>query len=128
MIFNLEEICLELRQIACPKQAGRVDEKWRKNFRVSVLARVHVEKKIDQGALQTGAGSPIYSEAGAGDLRGALQIEDMQIGPQIPVGLRFEIKLSGLAPAMDLDVVVRTASNRNRFVRNIRDSGQQRAE
>ena len=52
---DLEQVCLELRQVARALQRGRIHEKRRIDLGEAVLARVQVEHEVDQGAAQPGA-------------------------------------------------------------------------
>ena len=73
----------------------------RQHFGIAVLARMHVEHEVDEGALQFGAHVPIEREARAGNFGGAFQVEDAQVLAQVPVGLGFEIERGRRAPAAD---------------------------
>src|SRR6185437_10554603 len=60
---DLEEILLELRQIAGPAQRLAVDEKRRLDLAISVLARVEVEHEVDERPRQARARSAQHGEA-----------------------------------------------------------------
>ena len=65
-------------------------------------------------ALEGGAHPPQHREAGAGDLGGALEVEDAERRPQVPVRLGLEVEATRLAPG-PLDAVrglVRTHRHR----------------
>ena len=51
-VLNLEQIVLELGQLAGAKQAGGIDQERRQHFGVAVLARVNVQQEVDQRPLQ----------------------------------------------------------------------------
>ncbi len=127
-VLDLEQIVLELGKLPGAEQAGRVDQERRQHFGIAVLARVNVQHEVDQRAFQPGADAPIDGKPRAGDFGGALQIQNLQLGPEIPMRLGLKIELARLAPAADFDVVVRALAHRHGFVRNIRNAGHQIAE
>ena len=90
-----------------------------------MLPRVRIEHEIDQRALELRSEAPVHGKPRAGDFSGALEIQNPQIGTEFPVGLRSEIELAGLAAAPDLDIFLRATTHRNRFVRQVRNPGQQ---
>ncbi len=98
LALALEQVFLELGQLAGAEQAAGVHHEGRQHFGVAVLAGVHVEHEVDERALQFGPQVPVEREAGAGDFGGALQVEDAQILAQVPVRLGFEIELGRLRP------------------------------
>ena len=61
------------------------------------------------------------------DFRGALEIQDAEIGAQIPMGLGRERKLGQRAPAAHFDVVFRAPAGGHGSVRRIGNTGQQLA-
>ena len=65
-----------------------------------------------------------HGEAGAGDLRAALEIEDSERRAEIPVRLRLEVEPSRLTDPPHLGVVVGTAADGNGRMWNI-GNGQQ---
>ena len=93
-----------------------------------MLARVDVQKKVDERPLQTRAHAPINGEPRAGDLGGALQIQDLELRAQIPMRFGREIELAGLAPAANFDVVVSAFADGHGLVRDVGDAGHQIAE
>ena len=60
-------------------------------------------------------------EAGAGDFRRGLRVEDAEVGADVPVGFRFEAEVFRLAPAADLNVLGVIFADRDGLVRNVRD-------
>ena len=60
--------------------------------RVAVLARVQVEHEVDQRAREPRAGAAQHREPRAGDLRAALEVDDAERRPEIPVRLRLEVE------------------------------------
>ncbi len=93
-----------------------------------MLAGVNVQKEIDERPLQSRADAPVNRKPRAGDLGGALQIQDLQLRAQIPMRLGFEIELARLAPAAHFDVVVRALAHRHGLVRDVGDAGHQIAK
>ena len=93
-----------------------------------MLAGVHVEHEIDERALQLRAQVPVESETGARDFGGALEIQDAELRPEVPVRLGLEIERRGLAPAANLDIIGLALPDRNGLVRNVGDAGQQLPE
>ena len=64
-------------------------------FFAVALADVQVEHPGDQGALQARAGPAEHVEARAGDLDALLEVEDAQLGAQVPVGQGSEVEFFG---------------------------------
>ena len=124
-VLALEQILGELGKLAGAVEAGGVHQEGRQHFGIAVLARVDVEHEVDQRAFQLRAQAPVEGEARAGDLGGALEIEDAEFGAEIPVRLGLEIELRGLAPAAHFDVVGFGAAHRHGFVRDVGNAGEQ---
>jgi len=93
-----------------------------------MLACMNIEHEIHECAFELRTHSPIDGKSRAGDFRRAFHIEDLQFGAQIPMRLRWKSEIPRLAPAADLDVVLRAAAHWNRFMRDVGDPGQQRPE
>ncbi len=87
-----------------------------------------IQKEIYQRALELRAHAPIDGESRARDFGGALQVENVQLGTQVPVSLGFEIELRGLPPAPDLDIVRRGLSHWHGLVGDVGNARQQTAE
>ena len=98
-LSHLEQILLELRQLPGAVEARRVDHERRQHFGIAVLARVHVEHEVDQRALQLRAQAPVHREPRAGDLGRALQIEDAELRPQVPVRLWVRNRTRAACPS-----------------------------
>ena len=64
-----------------------------------------IEHKVDQGSLQSCAESFVYGESRTGQLSGSVEVENVQIGADIPVGSVFEIESPRFPPFSDLHVV-----------------------
>src|SRR5262245_25708273 len=94
---DLEEVLLELRQLAGAGQRRGVRHKRRLDFAVAMLTRVQIEHEVDERAGEARARAAQHREARAGELRAALEIDDTERRPQIPVGLRLEVEGAKLA-------------------------------
>ena len=121
----LEKILLELGQLSGAVKAGRVHQERRQHFGITVFAGVRVEHEIDQRALQLRAHAPVERETGAGNLGGALEIEDAQFGAEVPVRFGLEIELRRIAHAAHFQIVVGILAHRHGIVRHVGNSGQQ---
>ena len=109
-----EQVFFELRELARAEGGLGVDEKRRQHLRVARLARVQSEHEVDQRALEPRAGSELDRESGAGDLRGAREVEDAEAFADLPVRLRLEGEVPWLSPFPFFSVrgFVGTAGNR----------------
>ena len=117
---RLEEVGLELRQLAGAEERVGVDEERRQDFGVALLLDVDVEDELDEGARQPRGGSAQHREPRAGDLRAALEVEDSEGRPEVPVRLRREVELPRRSPGA-LDAIRRlVAAARHRRVRGVR--------
>src|SRR6476661_8442506 len=124
-VFNLEEIGCEFGQLARTRERGGVDQKRGKNFRVTVLPRMDIEKEIGQRAFEPGAPAFINGKTRAGNLTGRSQIQDPCAFTHFPMGLRLETKFRGRAPAADFPVVLGASADRYRGVRKVRNGEKQ---
>jgi seryl-tRNA synthetase len=64
-----------------------------------VAPGVEVEHEGDQRPLERRPRPAEHREAAAGDLGGALEVEDLKLGPEVPVGLGLEAEGRRLTPA-----------------------------
>ena len=80
---------------------------------------MRVKEEVDEGALQAGTGATENGEAAAGELVAALEVENVQIGTQIPVRLKVEVELARGAPATTLDVLVFVLAKRGGLARDV---------
>ena len=126
--FELEEILFELGQLAGAEKAGGVHHERRQNFRVTVLAGMHIEHEVGERPLQLRADSGVHGKARAGDLGGALEIQNPQRRAQIPMRLGREIELARLAPAADFLIVGGASAHRDARVRNVGNQAQHLAQ
>ena len=96
---DLEQILLELRQVARAGERRAVDEERRLDLAVAVLARVQVEHEVDERAREPRAGAEQHREARARHARRALEVENAERGAELPVRLRREVERRRRAPA-----------------------------
>ena len=89
---GLEQVVLEFRQLPGAAHRLGVDQKWRINLGVAVLAGVQIEHEGDQRALEPRAEPPQHRETRAADLGRALEVQNAQRGAELPVRLRLEIE------------------------------------
>ena len=123
---DLEQVLLELGQVAGAGERGAIDQERRLDFRVPVLARVQVEHEADERAGQACAGAQQQGEPGAGHPHRPLEVDDAERRSEVPMRLRFEVELAGRSPASDLDVVVGALAHRDALVRRVGQREQQR--
>jgi hypothetical protein len=114
----------EFRQLPRAVHRFGIHQVRGQNFRVAVFAGVQVEHEIRQDSLQPGSQAPVHREAGAGKFGGALEIEHAQFFSQVPMRLGREIKFRRRAPAAHFNVIFRSFANRNAFVRQIGNAGE----
>src|SRR5258708_31436374 len=124
-VLDFEEIGGEFRQLPCAHERRSVDQKWWENFRVAVLARVHVQEKVCKRALQPRAPASVNGKSRAGNLGSCGQIENARALADFPVRLRLKIKFLRFTPAPHFCVVGSARANRNRRMRNVRNSQQE---
>ncbi len=123
---NLEQILLELGQLAGAGQRRRVRHERRLDLDVLVFARVKVEHEVDERAREARAGAAEHGESRAGNARGALEIQNAERRAQVPVRQRREIECARLAMAADFGIVVGALPHRHARVREIRQLQQRR--
>ena len=111
-------VVLELGQLTRAKHGLTLDDDRRPPL-LKATARVRVQEEVDKGALQAGAGATENGEAAAGELVAALEVEDVQIGAQIPVRLKVEVELARGAPTTALNVLVLVLAVRRGLARNV---------
>ena len=120
--FQLEHILSELRQLAGTNHAVTGNDYRSQHFGVALLLSVKIHHEVDAGTLKAGTEALVEGEAGTGNFGGTLSIEDVQLSTDIPVVLRLEIKLTRLAPALTLRVVVFIDTDGNILSRHIGDA------
>ena len=102
---NLEQVGLELRQVARALQRRPIDHERRLHLQVPVLPRVQIEHELDQRARQPRARAQQHREPRARHAGRPLEIENPQRGPDVPVRLRHEVERRRIAVPADLQVV-----------------------
>ena len=125
---GVEEVLLELRQLARARERGGVGERRHPPLLVAA-GGVLIQHEGDERALETGAGAAEHVEAALGQLHAALEIDDVQGRPQIPMGLRLEAlggEIAGRAPAAHLGIVVLVLAHRRGGVHHIRNGEHER--
>ncbi len=90
-----------------------------------MLVGVQVQHEVDQRALELRAGPHQDRESRAGDLGGALEINDAELGTEIPVRFRLEVEAAGIAPGAHDLVVGRALPHRHAAVRDVRQRLEQ---
>ena len=94
--LKLEKVFLEFGQLASAEKTGGIDHEGWQDFRISVLARVHIQHEIGERPFQLGAHSRVDGKARAGDFGGALEIQNSERRAQVPMRLGFEIEWRGV--------------------------------
>ena len=90
--FDLEEVLLELGELAGARHDVPVDHEGGEYLPVAVLVDVQIEHKVDQGALQPGPEVFVQGKPGPCQLGTPLKIEDIERLADIPVGLGLKGK------------------------------------
>src|SRR4051812_44830154 len=102
---DLEQVLLELRELAGTLQRLAVGEKRRLDLAIAMLARVQIEHEVDQRARQPCAGAAQYGEARAREPHTTLEVENAERRSEIPVRYRREIERPRRAVTPHFDVV-----------------------
>ena len=77
-VVAVEEVFGELGELAGAEEGLRVDHVGRQDFGVAVFAGVEVEHEVGEGAFEARSLAEVDDEAGAGDLCGAVEVEDAE--------------------------------------------------
>src|ERR1700719_1517028 len=120
-VLNLEEIGGKFWQLAGRQQRGAVHEEGRKDFRVPVLACVHIEEEIRQGAFEPRTPTFVNGEASSGNFCSCLQIENPGALTHFPMRLRREVEFRRGAPPPNFHIVLGAVPDRDTRVRKIRN-------
>src|SRR5262249_7952556 len=110
---DLEEIRLELGQVAGAGQRRCVRQKGWLDFGVAMLPSVEIEHEVDEGSRETGTWTRKHRESRPSDLGPALEVDDPQRGTKVPMRLRRERELPRTSDATDFLVVRGAPSHRN---------------
>src|SRR5260370_33343110 len=86
-IGEFEEIVFEFRQLTRRAKRVGVDDGRRNDFFVAASS-VLIEEEVDERAIEARAGTEDQGETRTRDFRRALEVEDAEGGPQVPVRLR----------------------------------------
>ena len=111
-------VVLELGQLPRTEHGLTLDDDGRPPL-LEATTRVRVQEEVDEGALKTGAGATENGKTAAGELVAALEVEDVQIGAQIPVRLKVEVELARGAPTTALNVLVLVLAVRRGLARDV---------
>ena len=120
LLRDVEHVLFKFRKLSGSRHRHSVHHERRKDLCVSVLLRMQVEHEVDDRSLQACSQSLVDRESGAGDLGGSLEIEDVQILSDIPVGLLFKIKYTRFAPFPEFHVVAVVEAFLHVLVRGVR--------
>src|SRR5690625_4380047 len=90
---------------------------------VAVLAAVHIEHELDQGAVQPGNVTTEYGEACAGEVCSSDTVHATDGLTQLDVIPHVEIEHRRFAPAPNLDIVIFIGAIRHGWMRYIRQAG-----
>ncbi len=74
----MEEVLGELGELAGAEEGLGIDHEGRQNLGVAVLGGVEVEHEVDERAFEARALPIVDGEARAGDLGGAVEVEDAE--------------------------------------------------
>ena len=108
---GLEEVLFELGQLAGAGEGVLVSQGGDPELGGAAV-QVDVEHVVDEGALEAGTLALQHREAAVGQLDAALEVDDAQLGAEVPVRLEVEVELAGGAPAADLGVVIFAGAHR----------------
>src|SRR6185436_17491863 len=111
LVLQRVHVLLELRQLRRSRHAGAIDDDRDPGFLVSVLASVEVEHKVHQRPHEGCALIAEYDEPRSADLGAALEIDDAESSPNLPMRLDARA-FTGSAPC-PYDGVVFFAAGRH---------------
>ena len=125
-LVRLEELLLELGQLAGAQHRVGIHEMRQPQLRVAVLARLHIQHELGDGALEPRQRAPHDREARLRQLRGTVHVEQAEAGADGLVRPGLEVEPARRAPAANLDVLLVALAGRHRWVREVRDLDEQR--
>ena len=102
-----------------PDHAFAAHEIGRGDLGITVMFGVEIEQVVDQRALEPGALPAKNDKAAAGNFRGRLEINQTKLRADIPMRLRFEIKLRRLADDSFDAIIGRAGTDRDRLVDDV---------
>ena len=85
-----------------------------------MLFLVQVHHEIDQCAFQACAKAAVKDETAASHFGGAFEIDDVQIGAEVPMWFYFKSEFRLVAPCPDFYVVIFRIADRYAVMRNVR--------
>ena len=123
---NVIRIIFELRQLARTEH-GLALHNYRRPPFFEAAAHVRVDEVVDQSALKTSSRATKNREAAAGKLVAAIEIENVQIGAQVPMSLGLEAlrrEVARSAPATALGIFGLVLADGRGIARKVRASHQ----
>ena len=127
-LARAKEVVFEFRELPGREKRFGVGEKRRQDLGVAVLPCVQVEHEGRQRAGEARSGSGEHGESSAGQSGAAVEVEDLESGPEIPVGLRGKGKRPRLPPGPLDTVGGLVLAARHRVLRDIGDSHLHRGQ
>jgi len=118
---DLEQVFLELRQLASALQCRRLHQVRGVMLLVAVLAGVQVDHELRQGAVQAGDRATQHGKTGARQLGCGLEVQATADFAEGDVVLDYEVKGGRRTPTAHFDVVIFAGTNRYAGVRQVGD-------
>ena len=118
---NLEQVFLELRQLAGALQRRGLDQVRGVGLFVAMLVDMQVDHELRQGAVQAGDRAAQQGKARAGELGRGLEVQPAVALAEGDVVLDLEVELARGAPAAHFDVAVFVFTDRYAGVRQVGD-------
>ena len=123
---DLEQVLLELGQVAGAAQGVSVDQERRLDLDVAVLGRVQLQHEVDERPGQARTRAHQHRETRPGHPGRTLEIEDPECRAEVPVSLRLEREGRDRAPPPHFLVVVGRGPERDAGVRQVGQRHEQR--
>ncbi|CRD57893.1 hypothetical protein BN126330174 [Stenotrophomonas thermophila] len=123
---GLEQVVLELRQLAGAAQRIGVDQQRHVGFLITVLAGMQVDHELGQRTVQARDRAAQHGEARTGQLGRGLAVQPAIAGAQFDVVEHLEVELARGTPARLLDVVALIGTGRHVISRQVRDAHRDR--
>src|SRR5262245_32533070 len=117
---DFEQVGLELRQVAGADERSAVDQERRLDFSIPVISGMQIQHEVDERPGESSPETGQTSEARAGDFGRALEVENPERGPKLPVRPRLEVERSRVTMASDFNVVRRARARWHTLMRQIR--------
>ncbi|MNT13196.1 hypothetical protein D3C72_1481570 [compost metagenome] len=121
---HLEQVFLELGQLAGAAHRGGVDHVRHVHLGVAVFLRMGVEHQLDQRAVHARQAAAQHREARTGDLDRGVEVQ-AQLLAHVDVVAHCEVELARLAHAAHLGVLGLVIAHRHAFVRQVGDRQHQ---